>query len=841
MVRTNGRALRLLNARRLREQPVRTLLAIVAVGAGTALSVGVVIARDSVDRSSAGFSRALGGAATLRVESRVDHGALDASVLPVIRAVPGVQAAVPLVVAVTTATDDRGEKVLLPAVGIDCSIQAALSGFACDPGQLASLGDQPLLSPSLAARLGDGGAVHSDTGSTSVRGAPTLASLEAINDGRILVYDLAAAQRLFARPDGYDAALIVPAPGTDPDALRHDLEAAVGPHHRVVDVSASLSSSTVAAVLLPFLFLFSLLGLAIGAQVVHSSIELSLEERRREMATAAALGQAPRAQLLGVVAEGVLVGAAGGLVGVVGGIVIADAFVANLSTQIARVSGLRLDVRVTPAVVLIGIVISVALCVAASIGPARRASRADLVSELSGRRTHAPELAARRWRIVAMLVLAVAGTGMAWLGHQDGSIEPWQPNALTFGTLIVAIVTLRLPAAIAPLALRPLRGLRGFRSGPPRLALDNLVTSPRRTSSIVIAVTAPIAMAVTLGSTVPAIGAAARDLARTTADGRVYASTLATNNSGSIDSKVSPDLEARIVALPGVASLEHLHFATVDDPKGGHIELNSSDGPPSDHHVYQGSSGEVAIARGDVMIGPRLATRLDIRPGDSFSIAGRYGMVTLKVGGIWASPSGVGISITMSNEQMLAITGPRPTDRLNLVPKPGISPEQLARQVQDARLDPLLIALAPDSLGADYSHEFQSFLSPFWALQRGTLVVALVATASTLLLTGIQRRREQGMLAAVGMPPVDLARMTLVEAGLLGVTATVVGGLAAQLTLLCISWATATATGLPLPFQPQLAVVLIAGVAATLVTLVGAALPAYRTSRLDPAFALREQ
>ena len=837
----NGRALRLLNLRRVREQPVRTLLAVVAVGAGTALSVGVVIARDSVDRSSAGFSTALSGAATLRVESQVDHGALDESVLPAIRAVPGVKAAVPLVVTVTTATDERGTSILLPAVGVDCSIQAALGSFACDDAQLAGLGDQPLMAPSLAARLGDGGAIHSDVGTTLLDGAPTLASLDAINDGHILVYDLATAQRLFGRPSGYDTALIVPEPGTDASVLRRDLEAATGPQHRVVDVSAPLSSSTVAAILLPFLFLFSLLGLAIGGQVVHSSIELSLEERRREMATAAALGQPPRAQLLGIVAESVLVGVAGGLVGVAGGIVIARAFVANLSTQISRSSGLRLDIRVTPAVVAIGILISVLLCVAASIGPARRASKADLVAELSGRRQHALELAVRRSRILLMLGFAVVGTVLAWFGHRDGSIEPWQPNAVIVGTLVVTIISIRLPAKLAPLVLRPLRRLRGFRSGPARMALDNLVTSPRRTSSILIAVTAPIAMAVTLGSVVPAIGSAARDLARTTAEGRVFASTLATNNSAAIDSKIPPQLEAQIVALPGVAAVEHLRFAAVDDPRSGRIELSSTDGAPPPHHVYQGSSAAASLARGDVMVGPRLASKLDVRPGDSFSIPGRYGMVTLKVGGIWASPSGVGLSIQTTNEQLLAISGPRPTDRLNLIPKVGITPAELARQVRDTQLDPRLIALPPDELGADYSREFQSFLSPFWALQRGTLVVALVATMSTLLLTGIQRRREQGMLAAVGMPPSDLARMTLVEAGLLGLTATVLGGVVAQLTLLCVTWASSTAVGLGLPFRPQLGVVLVAGAAATLVTLVGAALPAYRTSRLDPALALRDQ
>jgi len=41
-------------------------------------------------------------------------------------------------------------------------------------------------------------------------------------------------------------------------------------------------------------------------------------------------------------------------------------------------------------------------------------------------------------------------------------------------------------------------------------------------------------------------------------------------------------------------------------------------------------------------------------------------------------------------------------------------------------------------------------MRPFWVLQRGMLLVAFIAVASTLLLIVLQRRRELAMLAAIG-------------------------------------------------------------------------------------------
>ena len=60
-------------------------------------------------------------------------------------------------------------------------------------------------------------------------------------------------------------------------------------------------------------------------------------------------------------------------------------------------------------------------------------------------------------------------------------------------------------------------------------------------------------------------------------------------------------------------------------------------------------------------------------------------------------------------------------------------------------------------------------------LQRALLLMAFVAVLSTLLLVGIQRQRQLGLLAAVGMAPREIAGMVLAEAAMVGVCAVVLG------------------------------------------------------------------
>jgi hypothetical protein len=83
------RLLRLLAWRPLRRRPLRALLAIVAVAAGTAMAVSVFVVRTSVSRSVAEFGTELAGPTELRVVGAVRRGGLEPEVVDVVAGADG--------------------------------------------------------------------------------------------------------------------------------------------------------------------------------------------------------------------------------------------------------------------------------------------------------------------------------------------------------------------------------------------------------------------------------------------------------------------------------------------------------------------------------------------------------------------------------------------------------------------------------------------------------------------------------------------------------------------------------------------------------------------------------
>jgi putative ABC transport system permease protein len=831
--------LRWLHLRRLREQPLRTALAVVAVAAGVALTVGVLTARSSLDGAQVRFSEQLAGPATMRVEGPVNRNGLAIEVIPAIEAVAGVRAAVPLVVGVTRTTTTGGAHHLVAVVGADCRAEAVLGPIGCEGGGPLPAGRDGIISPSLSSRLGPGGEIGTVLGPRPAAAAHVEERLEAVNGGLVAVYDLAAAQELFGRTGGVDTLLVVPEPGADHEHLRAAVTAAAGDQNRVVDSRAALSDSFFATTLLPFLFLMSTLGLTIGAQLVHNTVTLSLEQRRREMAVSGALGATPRAVLGGVLVEATVIGLLGGVLGIAFGAAIARPFVSAISDQVARTTGLTLPLHVTVTTMLVGLAAGVGASVLATVGPARRAARLDLAAEIADRSGPAPVPADRRRRVAVMTTLLAGGLVAGYLGQRDGALAPWQPMATLAGLLVASSVAFRLPAPLAEPVVAALGRLRWFRTGPASVAIGNLRADPRRTGATATAVAAAVAVGVTLGSVGPSLERGAADLAGRSAPDRVFVSMLEPNNNAGIDTKLAPELQEGLAALPGVAGVEQSYFVTLHHPGVGPVALVGGTGRDTRFEVLRGAGHAEASARGKVMVGPALARDLRLSAGSRFTVPGRSGPVELTVGGIWANPDTVGRSITLSEEQLFAIAGPQPPTGVLLVPEAGTSPTELARAVRAHPMATGLVVLDPTELGESFAGDFRSFLGPFWVLQRGLLAVTFVATTSTLLLAGIQRRREHGLLAAVGMPPGDLARMTVAEAGLVSLAATVLGAAAGVLSLLTFSWASGTLTGMAIGFQPMLGPVLVYGAIATTVALAAGAVPAWRTSRLDPVSALR--
>ena len=834
------RAIRLLNLRRLRTQPLRVALAIVAIAAGSSLLVGVLIDRASVERSFAEFVDQRAGAARLEVHGPGGPAGLADDVLPKVQAVDGVATAVPIIQVVTIAETLAGEERFVAGFGVDCSIEAIFGAFGCD-NSLLQLQNAYAASPTLLRELGEGGVVRTNDGRMPTMNAFPIPMLDRLNQGNVVIFSIADAQRLFGHEDALTSILAVPEDGVSIAALRDELQAVVG-EHNLVSEPGTIGGADFASVLIVMLLFMSIFGLAIGAQLVRNTVALTLEERRRDLAVVGAIGAPARTLLAGTLVESAVLGALGGLLGVGGGILMARPLVEGMSNSLDEMTGLRLSVHVTSTAIVAGIVLGIVTSVAAAYGPARRASRMDVAAELHGQARGSETLTATKGRrALVYIALSLVGMTFAWLGQREGAVEPWQILAAYGGFGITAILSFRAAQHGAPVVIAWIARLPFLRNGTVRLALANLAGEPKRAGTMVTALAVAVGIGVVLGNTNGSIVKGSGDAATAITEDGVYVSTLSANNSLGIQARPSRATLDAVAAVDGVAELQSGAGFCGDHPVIGSFCVEGVSEAHDGFPIFRGreSMAEV-LAHDEVLIGTGLARSRGLDPGDTFVLPGRTGMGTFTVGAIWGDPDNTGLGVTMRRESFDELYGANRTDSgVIAVAEPGVSNAELAGRIEAAAIDPDLFAMDAPELQADFEKSIGGFVTPFASLQRGMFVVGLIAVTSTLLLVGVQRRREHGLLLAVGMAPSGLGRMILAEAGIVGIVACLLGTVAGIATYIAMMWVSPIFTGLSAPFSFDVWGPLVYGGIGLLCVLAGAALPAVRTASLDPAIALR--
>jgi putative ABC transport system permease protein len=118
-------------------------------------------------------------------------------------------------------------------------------------------------------------------------------------------------------------------------------------------------------------------------------------------------------------------------------------------------------------------------------------------------------------------------------------------------------------------------------------------------------------------------------------------------------------------------------------------------------------------------------------------------------------------------------------------------------------------------------------------------VLAFVAVLSTLLLVGLQRQRELGLLAAVGMRPSELSRMVFAAAGLVTAAGAVLGLLSSLAMFIALLLITPVIIGFRDPFVVDMGTAVVYTAVAFVIAFLGAAWPAWRTSRVEVLRALQ--
>lgn len=835
---------RLLNLRSLRHQPLRAVLAVTAIAASVAMTVAGVILVESLDRSIEETLDDLSGPSAMRVIGPFTRAGVDPSVVKTIAGVDGVSAAVPVVTAVAIAQTEQGEPVPMLALGVDCRIEAVIGAFACEEGALPSQTDRPILtSTSLEAQAGRGADIRTDLGRVPIEGAIRNDGLDEINDGRIAIFELKTSQRLFDRGRNIDVVYVRPASGVGVDTLKARVAAAVPETYLVLDADEPAPWMTSRGPLIPLLALAVLLGLGLSIVLVYNIVALSLADRRRDLAVASAVGASPRALTVGAVAEAGLLGLLGGVAGIPAGVLAAGPVVGSFASTISeQATGLRITMRVPSSAVMIGLLIGILVGIVSAIVPAWRARRLDLAAELHGRAVTAEEAPRRSVARIAILLAASGATlVLSFIAQRNGALESWQPPLGGIALLSVAIVTFAAAGAIAPFVIvGVLRFLRN-RGGSLHVALANLVSRPRRTSVIATAVSAAVGMACVLGALLPSTRSTMTRSELAAASGSVSVTTLPLNNASNVDTRPSLQLFGDLERLPGVARVDGSYMQEITDDLGSYSIRSFGGVSTWTFSRVAGETGIVPLTRGDAVIGTSLARSRGLRPGSVLRVATPTGWTPLRVAGIWSASYDNGYTAIVSVPVFRRISATGAPHTISVKPTHGTSQDELASAITAARLDVDANVMTSQAAADALADEVTEQGDPFWTLQRLMLFVALVATLSTLLLVGVQRRRELGILGAVGFGPIAVARMTVLEAiaaGLAGSGLGVIGSLAVFEVL-------RNAAGVSIGVRPDFSFNPGAGVSATLlatvVVIIGAALPAWRAARLPIVEAIRDE
>jgi putative ABC transport system permease protein len=311
------------------------------------------------------------------------------------------------------------------------------------------------------------------------------------------------------------------------------------------------------------------------------------------------------------------------------------------------------------------------------------------------------------------------------------------------------------------------------------------------------------------------------------------------SNNISVEMRPSPALIEELRRFPGVASVSGEIGLGVGVKNADFIGVSASGDPWLQFDIIAGRKDRASFDRGAALIGPVLARERGLRPGSTIRLEGRTGIVDVPVLGVWLDGNFAGRNVWVPMWLLTRIYGPQPPNDVVLRAGPGVSPNELAHRIEAAHLDPFLVAYTPDRILANVIHDTAAFAQPFWALQRGMMLVAFAAVLFTLLLAGIQRRREMGLIAAVGMSPSGLARMVLTEALAVAAVGTVLGTVLG-LTIIH-SFRSIGFLFLPFrfPFRIDASGPFVYGAITTAVLLLAAGLPAWRNSRLQVVEAIR--
>ncbi len=779
--------LRLISWPYARKHLVRTVLTTAGIVLGVGVFVGMHTANQSVLFALHQTVDKIAGATQLQVTA--GETGFDERVLEDVQAMPEVKVAVPVIEAVVeTGLPGQGSLLIL-AVDMtgdrslrDYTLESGDESVVDDPLVFLAQPDSLIVTREFAERNGlqtnsrvpmrtmEGQKVF------TVRGIMKSGGLTSAFGGNVAVMDVYAAQAVFGRGRKFDRIDLSVSDGSSVEQCRRALVALLGRGFQVEPPSTrGQQFDEVLRVYSVTMNITSVFALVIGMFIIYNSFAIAVTQRRGEIGILRALG-ATRAQIQRLfLLESGIAGLAGSLAGLGFGLLLAKGIAGYIGQMVEGVYGIAQrveDIAGDPRLMLLALAMGVVTSLVAAFLPARNAAGVDPVQALQKGKYQVLSAGENRFRRAAAVVLALAAMGLLFV---PGGASFYAGFLLAIGAalLLTPALALWLTRALRP-ALRWLRPVEGA------LAADSLVQAPRRTSATVAALMLSLAMTIGLGGIARASYESITDWVTTALNPDLFvtASPTLTSRSFLFPAYLGPTLEQ----VEGVAEVQMVRSPRVVF-RGTPVLLVSLEidrwAVRARRHPVEGREDDMyrlaSEGRG-LILSQNLAGLKGIHAGQDVELDTPGGPLKLPVVGIvedWSDQSGV---IFLDRSAYKRYWN---DDRVNIFRvylRPGASVAAV-RQTILGRLgtNRRLFVLTNDDVRTFIHTLTDQWLSLSYAQIAVAVLVAILGIMNTLTVSIMDRRRELGVLRAVGGLRRQLRHTIWMEAVSIGLVGLLLG------------------------------------------------------------------
>ncbi|TPG33041.1 FtsX-like permease family protein [Mycolicibacterium hodleri] len=820
---TFGR-LKVLNVRELRTHWGRAVASVVVVAVSAALLVAVLGVSGSITGSIDRLAASIGGDADLEVSGITDEG-IDAGMLDTVGGVENVTAAVPLIRSRITA---NRQPALLIGLGQNASelhsdLQTAIQDQLETGSPVAAAPNGVIVGGGLGVVKGE----QFEVGSTVVTAAAIVDGPAArrLNDAHFVIAPLALAQRISGREQRLDSILLFTDPRANVAEVRSAVSTAIDGRAVVATPSfRAAQASSSFAILQAMTLLAASVSLVVAAFLSYNAMSIAIAQRRPFISTMRALGGRRRTIASDMLAEAALVGFLGGVIGSVLGVAIGYFAIRELPSTMVQTLDARLEFVLPTWVVPLAVAACVLASVTASALAARQVHGVAPIEALAPGGAGISEAGSPRLRIIA----GIAGTALL---AATVVIVTSDLGQIAIAAIALAFIGFSaLCFAFAGPIIRAAASVARRFGAAGMLGAATIERAPRRMwVAMMTVLTAVVTTVAVTGATSNAIDSTVASFASIAETDVWVSSAAATDYSSAL---LPPETAAAVAAVPGVQRVvpDQMAFATVGDTRvmllgiaaDSHRDIYTSLSPRDRQKLLAGEG--VALSRD-------LGKSMGVGAGGRITLQTPTGSRTVQVLALVPYFSGMTGTVAMSLDAMRAwFVRPGASD-LEITVAPGADPSSVEAAVRKA-VSPDAFVYSGDEALAGVAGALDQVIAVITIIAWIVVVVSAVTLLNTLMLSVLDRRREIGVLRAIGATRGFTLKAILAEAAGIGI----VGGLLGLILGAAIQYLTSIALtnvlSIDVAWQPSPSMLLI-GLGALTICLLGAVPPAVRAARLN--------